>query len=1387
MKWRVHHGPAHGHGAKPYGQTGWRRVAREIFPLPTFAVEELQDRSMSRSCQRRVLRRRHLQEESNQVIHGLNRLNNFCGGAGGDGNHPKGELSAVQLKTLEFVEKCMGELGSPGDVTGPGALMALRVSEGYEDLPSSSTLGSFDPALVSLPAGEVQPVDLAALWGEGGQTMVEEFIRSQLVSPNEALQRIQEEGPQEVYSDPKLRVRRSYIDFVKKLIDLGLVDLSTEKAVEEVGIFFVKKKLNKLRLILDCRRSNHWFKPPTAVSLATGESLRRVAVEEEEELFVCSADLANAFYTLSMPEELRGLFGLRRLRASELGIREVKGQSVQESEWIQPRLAVLPMGWSWALYWYQAIHERLAERSGLKEEERLKDFSPAPQGNFWHVQYVDNLHVFGTDRGEVVERFRRAVSVLKEAGLTVHEIEECENETKVLGWQYTHGHLFRPSRERIWKIKLAVRQLLRKGSSSGHQLERLVGHMTFASLGKREMLSILGETYTFIHKFQGQTVPIWKSVRKELQTWEALSPLIVQDLCSSWSTDLIAVDASEWGLGAVMREAKLEEVRALGRFNERWRFKNDVSSNARVFAYLEDEKSRLATEDGEENTNLVPCNPDFSAVPFDIINHDWQVVGRRRWQRQEGMPVLEARASLYGVKHLLRKSSNFGKRFVILTDSMTAACAVSKGRAQTWRLRSVVQKIAALLLATGSSLVSRWVPSEWNPSDGPSRGGFAASAPSRINLDGHPSQHTMHSAMASKGEAKDTKEGSSDCHNKEPKDAKRGGRQAAHMGHRDDSRVSKQKEEAEGYPTATQSARDSCGPQPTANRFSEKGHPGALHRALQDVGPSRRSRGTGPQKPSPAGPCVGELPEPRVSSRRRSGCGKLCGCRSGVFQSNYEREGEPSEINAVPERLEKALPTSKSNASSVRSGGPFGSHRSRRAEVRGGIDSPFDLLPVHETFGVHQDPGSRHCSPCQASPRELQELECPASSDRRGCPFEDRTVGRDVGTRPEIPTVHGSSARLSPEASGTKQDSKSILSDTFGGKPVHDGPLAKFGPSTCRSTSSIPAQTRGSITRSRQPSTVDAGRASTRKVAEPQVSQELREGGQTGPDFRPALRRSAKKVPRRSKGPRKKVPLPALSPSRSLLLPVFIEIFSGSGRLGKKIAALCGWPVLLWDISFGNEYDLTVPSNQQLLLGWARSGLLCGAHLGTPCNSFSRARDQPGGPPPLRSDHQPLGLPGLRPADALKVKLGNLMLRFSVRFLCVCLQMMIPCTLENPARSRLWICPPMVAFLRRRLVQSVQVEFCAFGTAWRKSTRFIGVHVDFTCLEPMRCIGSRRGCCRFTGLPHVPLTGQTSSGQWLTKLAEPYPWKLCRLLSRIFANVELSQIAKNFSRHAGIP
>ena len=209
--------------------------------------------------------------------------------------------------------------------------------------------------------------------------------------------------------------------------------------------------------------------------------------------------------------------------------------------------------------------------------------------------------------------------------------------------------------------------------------------------------------------------------------------------------------------------------------------------------------------------------------------------------------------------------------------------------------------------------------------------------------------------------------------------------------------------------------------------------------------------------------------------------------------------------------------------------------------------------------------------------------------------------------------------------------------------------------------------------------------------------------------------------------------------------------------------------------------------NQWKILEWICCGAIAAGHLGTPCNSFSRARDQPGGPPPLRSDSKPLGLEGLRPGDEAKVRIGNVLMRFSVRIMLLALMLGLPFTLENPRRSRLWICPPMLALLRRRNVSTVFVDFCMFNKPWKKPTTFAGVHVSFTRLQSYRCIGSKRGICLHSGKPHLPLSGQTSSGEWLTKIAEPYPTGLCNGLAKVFLDAQLQLVAQNFGSHIGIP
>ncbi|CAK9106440.1 Uncharacterized protein SCF082_LOCUS49575 [Durusdinium trenchii] len=87
-----------------------------------------------------------------------------------------------------------------------------------------------------------------------------------------------------------------------------------------------------------------------------------------------------------------------------------------------------------------------------------------------------------------------------QVGLTVHEIEFDESDMSVLGWSIASSVVLSPTLKRLWRLRPGVRELIRRGSATGQQLERIVRHITFVSLCRRESLAALGEVYTFIQR-----------------------------------------------------------------------------------------------------------------------------------------------------------------------------------------------------------------------------------------------------------------------------------------------------------------------------------------------------------------------------------------------------------------------------------------------------------------------------------------------------------------------------------------------------------------------------------------------------------------------------------------------------------------------------------------------------------------------------------------------------------------------------------------------------------------------------------------------------------------------------------------------------------------------
>eukprot|EP00438_Fugacium_kawagutii_P013923 Skav213475 [mRNA] locus=scaffold565:39265:42440:+ [translate_table: standard] len=567
------------------------------------------------SCSRKGIRRflvdQHVRKEVNHTIRALNSMYG-CPESGSTMISLEEELfghGAAQLKAVDHVLQSVHAIGKPpSDLTGSGAFESLRAAEGYSHEPAVGSLCSFNLEKVSLPEGDWSPIPLSDLWGPDGRELVEDFVTSQLLPPQEVEKRLRGTGVQQPYSDPLLTVRSNYVHFLQKLHKANLVEFSEEAPAENIAISFVTKKNDRQRMIVDARRSNAHFRDPAYVHLCTGDTLSRLEYGFGDSLTIGMADLKDAFYHLQLPVQLRRFFCLPRVRCEDLDWLNFGSHRPCKGKWAVPRLTVVPMGWSWALYWCQKLHERIVLHSGLQESQQLRDRTPFTDASCSHLQYVDNLVVIGADAAQVDTSFKNAVGALRNAGLQVHEVELGNDGAQVLGWDISSDAVLKPTRKRFWKIRMSIRYMLRRGRASAKQVEKLLGHCCFLSLARRESLSIFGQAYNFVRRYSYSTdeFPLWASVRKEFDIWDGILPLIFRNLKAEWSEKVYAVDASEWGLGCTIAHMPLDDVKQFGRVCERWRFKDPVASRARAAAGLEvpipdDDVAALAVEVSRTN------------------------------------------------------------------------------------------------------------------------------------------------------------------------------------------------------------------------------------------------------------------------------------------------------------------------------------------------------------------------------------------------------------------------------------------------------------------------------------------------------------------------------------------------------------------------------------------------------------------------------------------------------------------------------------------------------------------------------------------------------------------------------------------------------------------
>ena len=210
--------------------------------------------------------------------------------------------------------------------------------------------------------------------------------------------------------------------------------------------------------------------------------------------------------------------------------------------------------------------------------------------------------------------------------------------------------------------------------------------------------------------------------------------------------------------------------------------------------------------------------------------------------------------------------------------------------------------------------------------------------------------------------------------------------------------------------------------------------------------------------------------------------------------------------------------------------------------------------------------------------------------------------------------------------------------------------------------------------------------------------------------------------------------------------PGVLELYAGSGGFSKAaVRRGCPWS-LSFDILHDSSEDLSQSPLQLQLIGLVSRGAFLAMGAGPVCASFSTAIT-----PPCRSKLHPDGVSWCSDLQKAKNRLGNDQLRFVLRIVEACCERGIPFWVENPDQSWLWKQTARDMdwrpLMEKYHLGDCRLDFCTYGTRWRKRTRFrTNTHIS----------GQTRFCT--CSSPHIVLRGRCKEkGMNFTKLAEPYP------------------------------
>jgi hypothetical protein len=280
--------------------------------------------------------------------------------------------------------------------------------------------------------------------------------------------------------------------------------------------------------------------------------------------------------------------------------------------------------------------------------------------------------------------------------------------------------------DRGWLVKNVIAALVRRRRVAGWVVEVLVGHATFCGLALRGTLSCFSSVYRFIQAHYESAAPLWTSVVEELTAFAGLIPMLRSFWICPWNSRVYATDASESGHGMTQGIFEVASVAAVGRIREisRFRLRPGCSARQAVLGGGIDDEAEVDQEGPEAGINLDAweTDPKFPEVPKEWLEDDqWRICGAGKWAFEDNIVRLEGRALLKAIRRLALTRFGTFIRQVILCDNMSVVLSFNRCRAKDFRLLCLIRRFQAYCIARHIRVSVRWVPSELNSADKPSR------------------------------------------------------------------------------------------------------------------------------------------------------------------------------------------------------------------------------------------------------------------------------------------------------------------------------------------------------------------------------------------------------------------------------------------------------------------------------------------------------------------------------------------------------------------------------------------------------------------------------------------------------------------------------------------